>query len=47
MLEKDKNRKPTIFAELRPLAIPIVVILLGTALGVVYFSRKSKNNPIA
>jgi protein SCO1 len=47
MLEKDKNRKPTIFAELKPLAIPIGVILLGTVLGVVYFSRKSKNYPTA
>jgi protein SCO1 len=47
MLEKDKNRKPTLFAELKPLAIPIAVILLGTVLGVVYFSRRSKNNPIA
>ena len=41
MLEKDKKRKPAIFDELRPLMIPIAVILLGTALGVVYFSRKS------
>jgi hypothetical protein len=47
MLEKDKNRKSTIFAELKPLAIPIAVILLGTALAVVYFSRKSKNYPTA
>jgi protein SCO1/2 len=47
MLEKDKNRKPTIFAELKPLEIPIAVILLGTVLGVVYFSRKSKNYPTA
>jgi protein SCO1/2 len=42
MLEKDKNRKPAIFEELKPLRIPIVIILLGTTLGVVYFSRKSK-----
>jgi len=41
MLEKDKKRRSTAFDELRPLAIPIAVILLGTALGVVYFSRKS------
>jgi protein SCO1 len=43
MLEKDKNHKSTAFAELRPLAIPIAVILLATAAGVVYFSRKTKN----
>ena len=41
MLEKDKKRKPAIFEELRPMMIPIIVILLGTALGVVYFSRRS------
>lgn len=41
MLEKDKKRKPAVFGELRPLMIPIIVILLGTALGVVYFSRRS------
>lgn len=41
MLEKDKNRRSTAFDELRPMMIPIVVVLLGTALGVVYFSRKS------
>jgi protein SCO1/2 len=42
MLEKDKNRRSTAFDELRPLRIPIIVILLGTAAGVVYFSRRSK-----
>jgi protein SCO1/2 len=42
MLEKDKNRKSTTFDEFRPLAVPIVVILLGTVLGVVYFSRRAK-----
>jgi protein SCO1/2 len=45
MLEKDKKRRSTAFDELRPLAIPIAVILLGTALGVVYFSRKSSKQP--
>ena len=44
MLEKDKNRKSTAFDELRPMMIPIAVVLLGTALGVVYFSRKSKKS---
>lgn len=41
MLEKDKNRKSTAFAELKPMMIPIIVVLVLTALGVVYFSRKS------
>jgi protein SCO1/2 len=43
MLEKDKKRK-SVFAGLRPLLIPIVVILLGTVLAVVYFSNKEKRN---
>lgn len=43
MLEKDKKRK-NIFAELRPLMIPIIVILVGTIIGVVYFSRKQKRS---
>ena len=42
MLEKDKNRKSTVFDELRPLRVPIVVIFLGTAAAVVYFSRRPK-----
>lgn len=45
MLEKDKNHRSTAFDELKPLAIPIAVILLATAIGVVYFSRKSKQGP--
>lgn len=45
MLEKDKKRRSTAFDELRPLAIPIAVILIATALGVVYFSRKTNNTP--
>ncbi|HEY4109237.1 SCO family protein [Puia sp.] len=40
MLEKDKNHKSTAFDELRPLLLPIILILLGTVLAVVYFSRK-------
>jgi protein SCO1 len=47
MLERDKNRKSGAFAELRPLMIPIVVILLGTVLGVVYFSWRANKNPIS
>lgn len=41
MLEKDRNRKSAVFAELKPMLIPIAAILLLTALGVVYFTRKS------
>jgi protein SCO1/2 len=44
MLERDKNKKSTAFDELKPLAIPIIIILLGTTLAVVYFSRKSGKN---
>jgi len=44
MLEKDKKKKSTLFTELQPLMIPIGVILLATALGVVYFSRKQKQS---
>jgi protein SCO1/2 len=40
MLEKDKNHKSTAFSELRPLVVPIILILLGTVVGVLYFSRK-------
>jgi protein SCO1/2 len=45
MLEKDKKRRSTAFDELKPLVIPIIVILLGTVLGVVYFSRKPQKLP--
>ncbi|HXB35155.1 MAG TPA: SCO family protein [Puia sp.] len=45
MLEKDKNRRSTVFDELRPLRIPIVLILLGTAAAVVFFSRRSSRSP--
>ena len=44
MLEKDKKKKSTLFIELQPLVIPVGVILLATALGVVYFSRKQKQS---
>jgi len=40
MLEKDKKRKTTAFDELKPLVIPIIIILLGTIAAVVYFNRK-------
>ncbi len=42
MLEKDKKRRSTAFDELKPLAIPIIVILAAIVIGVVYFSRKRK-----
>ncbi|HXO77671.1 MAG TPA: hypothetical protein VN824_20600, partial [Puia sp.] len=44
MLEKDRKKKSAVFGELRPLLVPIIIILLGTALGVVYFSRKPKKS---
>lgn len=40
MLEKDKNRKSTLLDQLKPLMIPIILILVITVLGVFYFSRK-------
>src|SRR6201991_4946236 len=40
MLEKDKNRKSTLFDQLKPLLVPIILVLLLTTLGVIYFSRK-------
>jgi len=43
MLEKDKKRK-SIFTELRPLMIPFIIVILGTILAVIYFSRKQKKN---
>jgi hypothetical protein len=42
MLERDKNRRSTAFDELKPLRIPIALVLLGAVVGVVYFSRLSK-----
>jgi protein SCO1/2 len=43
MLEKDK-KKPSVFTELRPLMIPVIIVLLGTAIGVIYFDRRSRKN---
>jgi protein SCO1/2 len=40
MLEKDKNRKSTLFVQLKPLVIPIILVLVLTGIGVFYFSRK-------
>jgi protein SCO1/2 len=44
MLEKDKNRKSTAFDELKPLLVPIFIILAGTIFLVLYFDRKSKRS---
>ncbi len=44
MLEKDKN-SPSALAELKPLLPMFVIVLLGTAAGVYFFSRKPKNIP--
>lgn len=43
MLEKDKKRKSTAFDELRPLLLPIIIIMAAIVLAVVYFSRRQKN----
>jgi len=45
MLEKDKNSKSEL-AELKPLVPMFIIVLLGTAIGVYYFSRKQKNIPV-
>jgi protein SCO1/2 len=42
MLERDKNRRSTAFDELKPLRIPIALVLLGVVAGVIYFSRVAK-----
>lgn len=39
MLEKDKNKK-SVFIGLKPLLVPIIIILLGTVFGVWFFSRR-------
>jgi hypothetical protein len=41
MLEKDKKAK-SIFSELKPLLPMIIIILLLTVVGVVYFSKQQK-----
>jgi protein SCO1 len=41
MLEKDKN-SPSELAELKPLLPMFAIVLLLTAVGVYYFSRKSR-----
>jgi len=43
MLEKDKKRKSTAFDELKPLLIPIIIIMAAIVLAVVFFSRRQKN----
>jgi protein SCO1/2 len=43
MLEKDKKRKSTAFDELKPLLIPIIIIMAAIVLAVVFFSRRQKD----
>jgi len=43
MLEKDKKKK-SVFGGLKPLRIPIIIILFGTVGAVVYFSNKDKKS---
>jgi protein SCO1/2 len=40
MLERDKNKKSVFVEQLKPVLIPVVIILLGTLIGVIFFSRK-------
>ena len=42
MLEKDKKRKSTAFDELKPLLVPIIIIMAAIVLAVWYFSRRPK-----
>ncbi|MHA4810139.1 SCO family protein [Flavitalea flava] len=44
MLEKDKHKK-TVFLELKPLMIPIIIIMVGTILGVWFFNRRRERTP--
>lgn len=44
MLEKDKNAKSA-FADLKPLLPLIIIILIGTAVGVIFFSRNKNSAP--
>jgi protein SCO1/2 len=45
MLEKDKSSKSAL-AELKPLLPMFIIVLLGTAAGVYFLSRKPKNIPV-
>lgn len=45
MLERDKNKKSVFVEELKPMLIPVAIILLGTLLGVVFFSRRTRGMP--
>jgi protein SCO1/2 len=45
MLERDKNKKSVFVEELKPVLIPVVIVLLGTLIGVFFFSRKNRNIP--
>jgi len=41
MLEKDKHKKSILY-ELKPLLLTVIIVMLATALGVYFFSRKPK-----
>jgi protein SCO1/2 len=45
MLERDKNKKSVFFQELKPMLIPVIVILLGTVIAVYFFSRRPRHLP--
>jgi len=45
ILEKDKNSKSEL-SELKPLLPMFIIVILGTAIAVFFFSRKQKNIPI-
>lgn len=45
LLEKDKNSKSEL-SELKPLLPMFIIVILGTAAAVFFFSRKQKNIPI-
>jgi protein SCO1/2 len=45
MLERDKHKKSVFVEQLKPMLIPVIVILLGTMLAVIFFSRRSSRTP--
>jgi protein SCO1 len=45
MLERDKNKKSVFVEQLKPVLIPVVIILLGTLIGVIFISRKTRGMP--
>lgn len=43
MLERDKNKKSVFVEQLKPMLVPVLIVLLGTLLAVVYFSTRKKD----